>query len=89
LSFTARTFLGSDALQWGLVNDAVEDQDALDELIAKRAGAIAANSQGSVAALKDLYSLAQQGLSVDDALDEETNRTYGVIEDTAERLAGF
>jgi enoyl-CoA hydratase len=89
LSFTARTFLGSDALQWGLVNDAVEDQDALDELIAKRAGTIAANSQGSVAAFKDLYRLAQQGLSVDDALDEETNRTYGVIEDTAERLAGF
>jgi enoyl-CoA hydratase/carnithine racemase len=89
LSFTARTFLGSDALSWGLVNAAVEDQAALDALVAERASAIAANSQGSVAAFKDLYSLAQQGLSLDDALDEECNRTYEAIQDTQERLAGF
>ena len=89
LSFTARTFLGSDALNWGLVNDAVEDQAALDALVAQRAAAIAANSQGSIAAFKDLYALAQQGLAFDQALDEETNRTYDAINDTAQRLAGF
>lgn len=89
LSFTARTFFGSDAFQWGLVNEAVEDQAALDAIVAERAGAISANSQGSVAAFKDLYRLAQQGRSFDDALDEETNRTYAAIQDTAERLAGF
>ncbi len=89
LSFTARTFLGSDAHQWGLVNEAAEDQQALDALVAQRAAAISANSQGSIAAFKDLYSLAQQGLAFEDALDEETNRIYDAIEDTAERLAGF
>lgn len=89
LSFTARTFLGSDALQWGLVNAAVADQKALDTIVAQHAAAIAANSQGSVAAFKDLYALAQQGLSVEDALDEEGNRTYDAITDTVERLSGF
>ncbi len=89
LSFTARTFLGSDAERWGLANAAVADQEALDALVAEHAAAIAANSQGSIAAFKDLYSLAQQGLSVDDALDEEVKRTYEAIQDTAQRLAGF
>jgi len=89
LSFTARTFLGSDALQWGLVNAAVADQEGLDAIVAQHAAAIAANSQGSIAAFKDLYALAQQGLSVDDALEEEGNRTYDAITDTVERLSGF
>ena len=89
LSFTARTFLGSEAYGWGLVNAAVEDQTELDTLVAERAAAIAANSQGSVAAFKDLYNLAQQGLAMDAALDEECNRTYEAITDTSERLAGF
>jgi len=89
LSFTARTFLGSDAERWGLAAAAVEDVSALDALVAERTAAIAGNSQGSIAAFKDLYNLAQQNQPVDVALDEEVARTYTAITDTAERLDGF
>ena len=89
LSFTARTFIGTEALAWGLVNEAVEDQAALDQLVAERAAAIAENSPGSLAAFKDLYDLAQSGLPMRDALTEELDREYQGITDTQERLAGF
>ena len=89
LSFTARTLTGVQAVEWGLANEAVADQGALDALVAERVAAIAKNSQASVAAFKDLYNLAQDGRSIGDALDEEGNRVYSDITDTAERLAGF
>jgi enoyl-CoA hydratase/carnithine racemase len=89
LSFTARTFMGSAAAAWGLANEAVADQAALDALVAERTAAIVANSAGSVAAFKDLYDLSQQGMSVAAALDEEVDRSYEAITDTAHRLAGF
>lgn len=89
LSFTARTFTGADAERWGLANEAVEDQAALDHLVQERTAAIAANSGAAVAALKDLYDLAQTRLSIHEALDEETAREYPEITDTGERLSGF
>ena len=89
MSFSARTVLGNEAVRLGIANEAVEDKDALDALVEKRAGQIASNSQASVSAFKDLYNVAQSGLSMDDALKEEFSREYPDIKDTNDRLAGF
>ena len=89
MSFSARTVLGDEAVRLGIANEAVEDKDALDALVDKRASQIASNSQASVSAFKDLYNLAQSGLSMDDALKEEFSREYPDIKDTNDRLAGF
>ena len=89
MSFSARTVLGDEAVRLGIANEAVEDKDALDALVDKRAGQIASNSQASVSAFKDLYNVAQSGLSMDDALKEEFSREYPEIKDTNDRLAGF
>ena len=89
MSFSARTVLGDEAVRLGIANEAVEDKDALDALVDKRAGQIASNSQASVSAFKDLYDVAQSGLSMDDALKEEFSREYPDIKATNDRLAGF
>ena len=89
MSFSARTVLGDEAVRLGIANEAVEDKDALDALVDKRAGQIASNSQASVSAFKDLYNVAQSCLSMDDALKEEFSREYPDIKDTNDRLAGF
>ena len=85
----ARTILGDEAVRLGIANEAVEDKEALDALVEKRASQIVSNSQASVAAFKDLYNVAQSGLSMDDALEEEFAREYPDIKDTNDRLAGF
>ena len=89
ISFSARTVLGDEAARLGLVNEAVDDKIAIDDLVKKRASQIASNSQKSISALKDLYNVAQSGLSMDQALKEEIKREYPEIKDTTERLAGF
>ena len=89
MSFSARTVLGDEAVRLGIANEAVEDKDTLDALVDKRASQIASNSQASVSAFKDLYNVAQSGLSMDDALKEEFSREYPDIKDTNDRLAGF
>lgn len=89
LSFTARIFLGSEAVQLGLANAAVENKEALDALVSERAQQIAANSSAAVGALKDLYGLAQAGLAIEDGLDQELAREYPDITDTNDRLSGF
>ena len=89
MSFSARTVLGDEAVRLGIANEAVEDKDALDALVDKRAGQFASNSKASVSAFKDLYNVAQSGLSMDDALKEEFSREYPDIKDTNDRLAGF
>ena len=89
LSFTARTFKGEEAERWGLATAAVADIKALDALVAERAASIASNSREAVAALKDLYRVAESGRSIDEALDEELRREYDTIQDTAQRLAEF
>ena len=89
MSFSARTVLGDEAVKLGIANEAVENKEALDVLVNKRASQIASNSQASVSALKDLYNVAQSGLSIDNALKEELSREYPGIKDTKDRLAGF
>ena len=89
LSFTARTFLGDEAVELGMACAAVEDIEALDELVAQRAADIVANSSSAVAAIKDLYNISQQGHGMIDALEAELAQEYPQITDTSERLAGF
>lgn len=89
LSFTARTFLGAEAVELGMACAAVEDIEALDELVAQRAADIVANSSSAVSAIKDLYNISQQGHGMIDALEAELAQEYPQITDTSERLAGF
>lgn len=86
LSFTARTFSGRQAADYGLVVDAVP-RDELDGKVAEMARQIAANSPGSIAAYKDLYrTAANTGMA--DGLAVEVGTEYD-IPDTGDRLAAF
>ena len=89
LSFTAASFSGVDAAQWGLANAAFPDRATLDRETAKRAAMIAEASRGAVAAYKDLYRLHEELRPLEGALAEEVERDYPQITDTAERLKGF
>jgi enoyl-CoA hydratase/carnithine racemase len=86
LSYTARTFTGSEAAAWGLAVRAVPLAE-LDGAVAELAGAVAANSAGSIAAYKDLYRRALDTVQ-DDGLAYEAATLYPIA-DTEERLAGF
>ena len=59
----------------------------LDAAVTELAGAIAANSAGSLAAYKDLYAASEQ-MGVADGLAYEAATVYP-IDDTDERLASF
>lgn len=86
LSYTARTFTGAEAAEWGLAARAVPLADldqAVDDLVAD----ILSNSQDSVAAYKDLFRHAlDDGLAAGIAYEEGTQ--YPIL-DTEERLAEF
>jgi enoyl-CoA hydratase/carnithine racemase len=86
LSYTARTFSGTEAAEWGLAVRSVPLADldgAVDELVAT----LTENSAGSLAAYKDLYRHALDlGLAEAVAFEE---RTAYPIADAAERVAGF
>lgn len=86
LSFTARSFTGKQAEQWGLANYCVPLAD-LDVTVKEITDGIANSSPGSVAAFKDLYNHWLMG-SVDDAIKFEVDTDYE-IDDTAERIGGF
>ena len=86
LSFTARTFTGTEAAEWGLANRAVPLSE-LDAAVKELTDGIAGCSEGAVAAIKDLYNHWHSG-SVDDALQYEVNTEYEIA-DTAERLGEF
>ncbi len=86
LSYTARTFSGSDAAAWGLAAQSVPGQH-LDRTVAELAAAIAANSAGSVGAYKDLYRRALD-FGLTDGLAYEAETEYP-IDDTEERVASF
>jgi enoyl-CoA hydratase len=86
LSYTARTFTGRQAADWGLAAVAVA-QDNLDATVAELAATIVSNSGGSIAAFKDLYAHSLDvGLS--EGLDYEAATSYP-IEDTEDRIGGF
>ncbi len=86
LSYTARTFTGSDAAAWGLAQRAVpgaELDGAVDELVAT----LLANSPGALAAAKDLAQAALDH-TLRDGLRYEAAAHYR-IDDTDARVAGF
>ena len=89
LSFSARTFLGNEAVSLGLALEATESKEELDKLVAERAHQIAQNSSAAVAAFKDLYRIAEGGRDMEEALREELTREYPDIKDTKDRLSGF
>ena len=86
LSYTARTFTGKQAAEWGLANYAVPLDD-LDATVKEITDGIASCSPGAVTAFKDLYAHWLTG-SVADALKYETDTEYEIT-DTAERLGQF
>ena len=89
ISFSAVTFTGVEAAQWGLANGAFADLEALNEETQARAKEIASGSRGAIAAYKDLYQLHEENRPLEDALREEVARDYPGITDTNERLKGF
>lgn len=86
LSYTARNVKGVEAAEIGMACRSVPLAD-LDGVVSEMAVAIAANSHESLAAYKDLYSVAESS-GLDTGLDYEAATTYE-ISDTDERLAGF
>ena len=89
LSYTARTFSGRDAANWGLATDAAASDTALETLVAKRANQIAAASPGAISAYKKLYHLHEENRPLQQALMEESRLDFPEITDTADRLASF
>jgi enoyl-CoA hydratase/carnithine racemase len=86
LSYTARTFSGVDAAEWGLAICAVPLVE-LDEAVAALANSVLANSPGSLVAYKDLYRRALDAVLVD-GLAQEAATSYSIT-DTEGRIAGF
>ena len=89
LSFSARTFSGSEAHTWGLVNEIFETSEALESAISELTGAIAANSRAAVGAMREMYDIASQELGLAESLRSENEQAFPDISDTNERLAGF
>ena len=86
LSYTARTFTGVEAAEWGLAARSVplaELDAAVDELVAT----VLANSAGSLAAYKDLYRAALDS-DLGAGLTYEAAAAYPIT-DTEERVADF
>lgn len=86
LSYTARTFMGTDALAYGMATTCVPLAE-LDATVDALADAISANSSDSIAAYKDLY-LHQQDLGLSDGLHFEQHAKYS-MEGAADRVSGF
>ena len=89
LSFTARTFTGAQAHEWGLANEVAPDLEGLDDLAGERAAAISQMSPGAVSAYKKLYRVHEEMLPLEEALIKETDNEFPEITDSAERLRGF
>ena len=89
LSFSARTFSGTEAKGWGLVNEVFENQEALETAVAELAEQIAANSRAAIAAMRDMYAIAAQELGLTESLSVENAQSYPAIADTNERLSEF
>jgi len=86
LSYTARTFTGTEAAAWGLAARTVPLVE-LDDAVADLAATIVANSPGALAAAKDLYRVALDG-GLAAGLAYEAATAYE-IDDTEERVRSF
>ena len=86
LSYTARTFTGAEAAEWGLAARAVP-LEQLDIAVNDLAQQLLANSIGSLVAYKDLYRRSLD-LGQADGLAYEAAARFDIA-DTAQRLATF
>lgn len=86
LSYTAGTFTGRQAAEWGLASRSCPRAE-LDAVVADVVATICANSRGSLSAYKDLYRAAER-LPLPDGLAYEAAQPYA-IDDTEDRIAGF
>ena len=86
LSYTARTFTGAEAAEWGLAARAVP-LEQLDTAVNDLAQQLLANSIGSLVAYKDLYRRSLD-LGQADGLAYEAAARFDIA-DTAQRLATF
>lgn len=86
LSFTARTFSGQEAVEWGLALEHVPASNLM-ERVNELASSIATNSAGSLAAYKQLYR-DSDGRTLRDGLEFEAASVFPVL-DSNERVARF
>jgi enoyl-CoA hydratase len=86
LSYTSRTFSGTDAAAWGLAIRSVPLSE-LDDAVAELTESILATSAASIAAYKNLYRQSLDG-SLADGLAYEASTNFP-IEDTEQRIQGF
>jgi enoyl-CoA hydratase len=86
LSYTSVTFSGEEAARWGMAIRSVPRAE-LDSAVEEILTSLAANSNGSLAAYKDLYR-ASLDSSLTDGLAYEASTHYR-IDDTDERLTAF
>lgn len=86
LSYTARTFSGSDAAAWGLAAASVPG-DRLDATVDELVEEILSNSSDAFVAYKDLYRVAEQS-DLASGLAYEATTDYSFT-DTDARLSGF
>ena len=86
LSYTARTFTGRDAYEYGMASHCVP-LDRIDATVAEVAASVVANSPEALAAYKDLYRNGQdRGMT--DALQFECDTQYP-MSGAGERLGTF
>ena len=86
LSYTAGTFTGLQAAEWGLVARSCPRAE-LDAVVSEVVETVTANSHGSLAAYKDLYRVAER-TTLPDGLRYEARHDYP-IDDTETRIARF
>jgi enoyl-CoA hydratase len=86
LSYTAATFTGAQAAEWGMAVRSCPRAE-LDEVVAELARTLTGNSRAAVAACKDLHRASERG-SLVEGLAYEAAAEYA-IHDTEDRVAGF
>ena len=86
IAFTARTFSGRDAAEWGLAVAAPPAAELASHVDAL-AREIAANSAGSIAAYKDLFAAANR-FGLEEGLNYEATTQYEIA-DVRERVAAL
>ena len=88
LFLTNRVLTSAEALDWGLVNEIVSDEEVL--LRARElAGQLAAGPTGSYAAVKRLMAASQPGLESQMALEGNTIAAQSMTEEAREGIAAF
>lgn len=88
LSFTAQTFTGAQAAEWGLANGAHADKDALDSAVRAIADAITSNDAATIAAYKHLHRISETH-DVPAGIKTESEAEFPEITDTLNRIGTF